>query len=166
MIDAAAEAAYCRSYGLMQELRAQQAADSDLHIAVDECLREARLRENEIDCRWRIDPAVGELDRDTRALVLRNIRGFANFCKSLGRCERISVDLQPALGRSDCLIDLALGYTGSFEQLDSDDPVLKSIAGRTIAIGGEMLLGCDARSGCFTLNLYFDPLLTDCSKPA
>ena len=166
MIDEAAEAAYRRSYDLMQELRAQQAADGELAAAVGECLREARLRERAIESRYRIDPAIGELDRETRALVLRNVRGFANLCKSLGRCEWVSITLQPALGKSDRLLDLSLCYTGSFEQLDNDDPSLRSLAERTSAVGGEILLGCDSQGREFTLDLFFDPLFPDCEKTA
>ena len=164
MINEAAEAAYRRSYDLMQELRAQQSADEDLATAVGECLREARLQERDIVALYRIDAEIDELDRATRALVLRNVRGFANLCKSLGDCERVSITLQPALGKSDRLLQLALGYAGSFEQLDNDHPSLKSLAERTSAIGGEILLGCDSRGGEFTLDLFFDPLFADCAK--
>ena len=166
MIGDAADSAYRRSYDLMQELRAQQGADQDLGASLEDCLREARLQENGIDSRYRVDPAVGEINRSTQALVLRNLRGFVSFCKALGACRQISVELQPALGRSERQLELVLGYGGQFEQLDSENPSLKALAERTSAVGGEIMFGCDAGRGEVTLNLYFDPLDPDCGNPA
>lgn len=162
MIGDAADSAYRRSYDLMQELRAQHGADRDLTTSFDDCLREARLQEYGIASRYRVDQAVGEIDRSTHALVLRNLRTFISFCRALGACEQISVDLQPALGRSDRQLELVLRYGGQFEQLDSENPSLRALAERTGAIGGEIMLGCDAGRGEVTLNLYFDPLISDC----
>lgn len=166
LIGEAADSAYRRSYDLMQELRAQQGADQELTMSLDACLQEARLQENGIEGRFHVDSAVGEINRSTQALVLRNLRGFVSFCKALGRCERISVDFQPALGRSERQLELVLGYAGQFEQLDSENPSLKALAERTSAIGGEIMLGCNAGRGEVTLNLYFDPLLPDCGTQA
>lgn len=166
MIGEAADSAYRRSYDLMQELRAQHGADQELAASLDACLQEARLQENGIESRCHVDPAIGEIDRSTQALLLRNLRGFVSFCKVLGSCARISVDLQPALGRSERQFELVLGYSGRFEQLDSDNPSLKALAERVSVLGGEIMLGCDARRGEVTLNLYFDPLLADCGAQA
>lgn len=164
MIGDAADSAYRRSYDLMQELRAQYGADQDLNSSLDACLHDARLQENGIQGSFRVDPAIAEINRSTQALVLRNLRGFISFCKALGACEQISVELQPALGRSERQIELVLGYGGDFEQLDSENPSLKALAERISAVGGEIMLGCDQGRGEITLNLYFDPLLPDCGS--
>jgi glucose-6-phosphate-specific signal transduction histidine kinase len=166
MINDAADSAYRRCYHLMQELRAQHAADQEMSPGLDECLREARLQENNIGSQFRIDPAVGELDPTTRAFVLRNVRCFANYARTLGVCKQVSVELRPALGNSDRLLDLFLGYSGKFDKLDCEDLSLRSITERTDAIGGEILVGCNAAQGEFTLQLYFDPLVTNCTPSA
>ena len=161
MIREAADSAYRRAYDLMQELRAQNGADSDLAGGIEKCLQEARLRENEIAYRYRIDPAVGELDSGTRALILRNLRCFVNFCKRQQACTQISVDLQLATGGNGRTLALILGHSGSYEHLDREDAGLQALEERLQAIGGEIQFAIDDNGEHFALNLYFDPLRVD-----
>ena len=94
MIREAAESAYRSSYDLMQELRAQYLADRPIDDALGDCLEEARLQENGISYDYRVDTALADdLGVLTRAFVLRSVRCYANVCKALTDCERISVDL-------------------------------------------------------------------------
>jgi glucose-6-phosphate-specific signal transduction histidine kinase len=145
----------------MQELRAQNGADLDLAEGFENCLQEARLREKNIAYRYRIDPAVGELDSGTRALILRNLRCFVNFCKTLQNCAQISVELQVAPGNSGQILALILGQNGKFEHLDRADAGLQALGERMQAIGGEIQFALDDDGESFALNLYFDPLRVD-----
>jgi glucose-6-phosphate-specific signal transduction histidine kinase len=158
MIREAAEAAYRSSYDLMQELRAQDHADRQLGEALELCLQEARLKENGIDYQCRVDPAVGPLDRETRALILRNVRAFANFCKSLQACENLSLDLRAGAENRDSALELTLVQAGEFDYLNRENFTLVSIAERMSAIGGEISLEASDDRKRITLRLCFDLL--------
>ena len=161
MIREAADSAYRRSYDLMQELRAQYLADREIAEALSICLQEARLRENGIDYRCQVDASIGPLDADTRALILRNVRGYANFCKTLPACEELSLQLRPDDERGGPALELTLVQSGKFEKLNREDFTLASLGERMSAIGGEMSLEASGESDRITLRLRFDPLQAD-----
>lgn len=158
MIREAADAAYRSSYDLMQELRAQDYADRKIDEALEICLREARLKENGIDYQCRIDPSVGPLDEDTRALILRNVRSYANFCKSLQACEGFSLDLRPGNENGGSALELTLVQSGKFDSLNREDFTLVSLGERMSAIGGDMSLEASGDRNRITLHLRFEPL--------
>ena len=144
MIRQAAESAYRSSYDLMQELRAQYLADRPIGDGLGACLEEARLRENGIKHDYRVDTALADdLGVSTRAFVLRSVRCYANLCKALADCDRISVDLR----RDDDDADHELRLTLEHSARDTLDPAhysLLSLADRLEAIGGKLCLEADA----------------------
>ena len=158
MIREAADSAYRSSYDLMQELRAQYHADREISEALEICLQEARLVENGIACQCRVDSSIGPLNTDTRALILRNVRSYANFCKTLQDCEGFSLELRPGAENGGFALELTMVQAGKFDYLNREDFTLASLAERMSAIGGEMSLETSAARDSITLCLRFDPL--------
>ena len=143
MIRQAAESAYRSSYDLMQELRAQYLADRPIDAALGACLEEARLRENGIGYDYRVDAVLADdLGVLTRAFVLRSVRCYANLCKALAGCERISVDLRLDAADADHQLRLILEHRAR-DSLDPAHYSLLSLADRLEAIGGEWCLETD-----------------------
>jgi glucose-6-phosphate-specific signal transduction histidine kinase len=143
MIREAAESAYRSSYDLMQELRAQYLADRPIDDALGDCLEEARLQENGISYDYRVDTALADdLGVLTRAFVLRSVRCYANVCKALTDCERISVDLHRDADDADHELRLTLEHHAR-DNLDPAHYSLLSLADRLEAIGGKWSLETD-----------------------
>lgn len=161
MIRDAADSAYRSSYDLMQELRVQSLADREIAEALNTCLDEARLKQNGIAYESRVDPSLNCLDTATKALILRNTRCFANFCKSLEGCENFSVDLRPGAGEVKSALEMTLVRCGRFEYLNREDLALVSLAERLAAIGGETSLETSEDNDRITLELRFDRLRVD-----
>ena len=161
MIREAADSAYRSSYDLMQELRAQYLADQEIAGALEICLQEARLKENGIDYQCHVESSIGPLDEDTRALILRNVRGYANFCKTLQSCEGLSLELRPGTETNAPALELTLVQSGKFDYLNREDFTLVSLAERMAAIGGDMFLEASPERDRITLCLRFDPLSRD-----
>jgi len=164
MIREAAESAYRSSYDLMQELRAQYMADREIGDALQTCLEESRLKENHIDYSCRVDPALAGLDFPTRAFILRNVRCFANICKSLDNCERIAIDLDAAGTAARPALALRLELDGNSDRLDPEHFTLVALAERLAAIGGEMRLDDSGNDENTRLELRFEPL--ECARGA
>ncbi len=153
MIREAAESAYRSSYDLMQELRAQSLADREIGAALEVCLAESRLKENGIAYNCDVQTETANLGPSTRAFILRAVRCYANLCKTLADCQRITLELRTAETEGTPEILLILEHGGQ----DSLDPAhfsLQALGDRLEAIAGEMRLDAANRR----LELRFDPL--------
>ena len=151
IIQDAAQDAYRRSYGLMQELRAQDLADTEIGMALETCLQESG-----IDFEVRVDADPKSLDRDARALVLRSTRCFVNLCKHQGDSRRITLVLRNAPDASaDYDFELEMTRDGSLESFDRGDISLIALAARIEAVCGDYLLDMDEKKDLFKLRLRF-----------
>lgn len=160
IINQAAQAAYQATYNLMLELRAENAADQPIHIALTQCLQDARLKEKNIQHQFHIDAQIDNLDNFTKAVILRSVRSFINFSKLFVQTRSVSIGLHAQSDTAEHALELRLVHLGEFDIPHSDVPGLIALRQRIEAIGGEVHFESNNLDK-LSLNLRFNPLSND-----
>ena len=138
IINQAATAAYQSTYNLMQELRAEDAADQTIRVALDQCLQNARLKEKNIRHQFRVDTEINDLDYFTKSVILRSVRTFINFSTLFQQTSKISIDLHIQPDTAEKHIELQLVHEGKYDISHNDVPSLSSLRERIESIGGSV----------------------------
>ena len=153
----AAESSFRATYNLMQELRAEQLANQEINIALAQCLQESGLKEKGISHQLYVEEKLDNLDRDTKAFVLRSVRAYVNCCKSIESATEISVRLSRSTKAIEQLLELKLAYSGNGRFDESSLPELQRLRDRIEAIEGKCLVLQDNDKE-HVLMLKFDPV--------
>lgn len=160
IIKQAASDAYRAAYDLMQELRAQDAADQATTLALSTCIEEARLDEKNIQHRLHIDSNLEDLDNFTKASILRSLRTFINYSKQSKQTPRMIIGLHVLSHDAEHELELRLSHQGEFEIAPNDAPAIRALRERIEAVGGKVIIETNDKDSLH-LKLRFNPIVLD-----
>lgn len=157
IIKQAADDAYRAAYDLMQELRAQDAADQTTTLALTTCLQEARLSEKNILHSLHIDAGLEDLGYFSKAIILRSLRALINFSKQSTEQPQISIGLHALSQSVKHSLELSYSHQGEFKITPNDSAAIRALRERLEAIDGEVQMDTNNQDR-LSLILRFHPI--------